>query len=95
VSAVLQILHSPQSPAAPDDAQLIEASELWSLLSISAATGWRWKAAGRLPKPIDFGSASRSTLRWRLAEVRAWIAAGCPRKAEWEAMQAATKPARR
>lgn len=45
---------------------------------------WRaWDAAGWIPRPVRIG---RSTL-WRLNELRAWAAAGCPRRAEWEARQ--------
>lgn len=45
---------------------------------------WRtWDAAGWIPRPVRIG---RSTL-WRLDELRAWVAAGCPRRDEWEARQ--------
>jgi len=43
---------------------------------------WRtWDAAGWIPQPVRIG---RSTL-WRVDELREWVAAGCPRRAEWEA----------
>jgi predicted DNA-binding transcriptional regulator AlpA len=45
---------------------------------------WRaWDAAGWIPRPVRIG---RSTL-WRVDELREWVAAGCPRRAEWEASQ--------
>jgi len=45
---------------------------------------WRtWDAAGWIPRPVRIG---RSTL-WRADELREWVAAGCPRRAEWEAMR--------
>ena len=45
---------------------------------------WRaWDAAGWIPRPVRIG---RSTL-WRLDELRTWVAAGCPRRNEWEARQ--------
>ena len=45
---------------------------------------WRtWDSAGWIPRPVRIG---RSTL-WRADELREWIAAGCPRRAEWEARQ--------
>jgi predicted DNA-binding transcriptional regulator AlpA len=74
---------------------LIRAGRLWQLLDISAATGWRWHAIGRLLRPINFGGSGRTTLRWRLAEVEEWIAAGCPPRDQWEAMRGAAKPTRR
>lgn len=43
---------------------------------------WRtWDAAGWIPRPVRIG---RSTL-WRADELREWVAAGCPRRPEWEA----------
>lgn len=43
---------------------------------------WRtWDSAGWIPKPVRIG---RSTL-WRAEELRNWVIAGCPRRAEWEA----------
>ncbi len=45
---------------------------------------WRtWDSAGLIPQPVRIG---RSTL-WRVDELKAWVAAGCPRRAEWEARQ--------
>jgi hypothetical protein len=45
---------------------------------------WRtWDALGLIPRPVRI---KRSTL-WRFDELRAWAAAGCPRRPEWEARQ--------
>lgn len=42
---------------------------------------WRsWDSAGRIPRPVRIG---RSTL-WRADELREWVAAGCPRREQWE-----------
>jgi predicted DNA-binding transcriptional regulator AlpA len=42
---------------------------------------WRtWDTAGRIPRPVRIG---RSTL-WRIDELRAWVAAACPRRDVWE-----------
>jgi len=42
---------------------------------------WRaWDSAGWIPRPVRIG---RSTL-WRMDELQAWVAAGCPRRTEWE-----------
>ena len=44
---------------------------------------WRtWNAAGRIPRPVRIGRAAL----WRTAELQAWIAAGCPPRAEWESL---------
>jgi len=43
---------------------------------------WRsWDALGLNPKPVRIG---RNTL-WRTDELREWVTAGCPRRADWEA----------
>ena len=68
--------------AAPDDeaalflspALLVSADKLAEMLDISVRTLWRLRSAGKLPPALKVGGC----VRWRLAEVRAWIAAGCP-----------------
>lgn len=45
---------------------------------------WRtWDSLGLVPRPVRI---KRSTL-WRLDELKAWVAAGCPGRSEWEARQ--------
>jgi predicted DNA-binding transcriptional regulator AlpA len=64
-------------PLAWDIKRLAEA------LSISTASAWRLNAAGKLPRPVRVGRS----VRWPVAEVRAWLAAGCPPRDVWEAMR--------
>jgi excisionase family DNA binding protein len=54
---------------------LIAADELARLMQISRRTLWRLRSAGELPEPVRLGG----TVRWRLEEVRDWVAMGCPR----------------
>lgn len=61
-------------PPEASEPLLITAAELARLLKISTRTLWRLQSAGRLPEPVRFGGA----VRWRLEEVRNWIAEGCP-----------------
>jgi prophage regulatory protein len=69
-----------------DEALTVAAPLLLNATSAAATCGkslrtWRsWDAAGLIPRPIRIG---RSTL-WRADELRAWVAAGCPRRQEWE-----------
>ena len=65
------------------NALLLRASAAAAICSVSERTWRSWDAAGKIPQPIHVG---RSTL-WRTEELRAWIAAGCPRRKEWELMQ--------
>lgn len=53
---------------------LLTAAELARLLNVSTRTLWRLRSAGQLPQPVRFGGA----VRWRLDDVRKWIAEGCP-----------------
>jgi len=52
---------------------LITAAELAALLQVSTRTLWRLNSARKLPQPVRLGGV----VRWRLDEVRNWIAGGC------------------
>ncbi len=53
---------------------LITAAQLADMLSVSLRTLWRMRSGGRLPNPVRLGGA----VRWRLEEIKQWIASGCP-----------------
>ncbi|MGD9721457.1 MAG: helix-turn-helix transcriptional regulator [Pirellulales bacterium] len=53
---------------------LVTAAEVAHLLGVSPRTLWRQLSAGQIPQPVRFGG----TVRWRIDEVRKWIAEGCP-----------------
>ena len=53
---------------------LVPAAEVARLLDVSTRTLWRQLSAGQIPKPVRFGG----TVRWRIDELRKWIADGCP-----------------
>jgi excisionase family DNA binding protein len=55
--------------------ELISASQLADILSVSERTLYRLKSIGQLPMPIVLGGS----VRWRLTEIREWIAQGCPK----------------
>lgn len=60
---------------------LVTAKQAAAMCGKSLRTWRTWDAAGWIPRPVRIG---RSTL-WRVDELRDWIAAGCPRRDEWEA----------
>jgi predicted DNA-binding transcriptional regulator AlpA len=60
---------------------LLTARQAAAMCGKSLRTWRSWDAAGWIPKPVRIG---RSTL-WRAHELREWVVAGCPRRAEWEA----------
>jgi predicted DNA-binding transcriptional regulator AlpA len=59
---------------------LLTARQAASMCGKSLRTWRTWDAAGWIPRPVRIG---RSTL-WRADELREWVAAGCPRRAEWD-----------
>ena len=44
------------------------------MLDVSARTILRLRDSGRMPQPVKIGKC----IRWRLADVTAWIEDGCP-----------------
>ena len=55
--------------------ELITANQLADLLNISERTLYRLKSTGVLPQAISLGGS----VRWRLTDIRDWIAKGCPK----------------
>jgi prophage regulatory protein len=53
---------------------LVTASQIAMLMQISTRTLWRLLSGGKIPEPLRIGGA----VRWRLDDVKNWIAAGCP-----------------
>jgi predicted DNA-binding transcriptional regulator AlpA len=88
--AVDQELIPPAASAERDTAPsgppvgLIDGNRIAELLAVSRATFARMKAARKVPAPIVLSAGCH---RWKLAEVLAWIDAGCPARKEWEARQ--------
>ena len=70
--AVAQHPIPPRPPA--EQPLLIDVQQLTQLLGRSRASIARDVAAGRVPDPVRIGNSTR----WRLGEIRAWVAAGCP-----------------
>ena len=59
---------------------LVDADDAAVLVRLSRAMFFKCLAGGRIgPTPIRFGKA----LRFSVAELRDWAAAGCPDRAEW------------
>ena len=62
----------------PNDPLLVPAVELARIMQISTRTLWRMRSAGQLPDPVRLGG----TVRWRVDEIKNWIAEGCPPQRE-------------
>ena len=65
------------------DAKYGNALDVCDLLKISKSTLERLMASDAIPRPACFGRCRR----WNLDEIRRWMAAGCPSRAQWDAMQ--------
>jgi predicted DNA-binding transcriptional regulator AlpA len=64
----------------PDEAcLLIDIKDLARLLAVSPRHVFQLNKQQLLPEPVRLGRL----VRWSLAEVRAWVAAGCPPRREW------------
>jgi predicted DNA-binding transcriptional regulator AlpA len=65
------------------DPLLIPDTEAAALAGVCRATWHRLRAANKVPPAVRLGRA----VRWRRAEIIAWIEAGCPDCRTWAAMQ--------
>src|SRR4051794_7755278 len=72
-------------PADAGSPLVVDAKRLAKLLCAGVRTVRTWDAAGKLPAPIRLGGR----VVWRVHEVRDWLAAGAPSRAEWAALRAA------
>jgi predicted DNA-binding transcriptional regulator AlpA len=66
---------------------VVDARRLARLLCCGLRTVRTWDAGGRLPAPIRIGGR----VVWRVAEIRAWLAAGAPDRQTWAAIRAARR----
>lgn len=65
----------------PDTAGLMIGGKTTAkLLNVSVATLYRLQAEEAIPQPVRIG---KGTVRWRLAEIIAWIDQGCPPRRDW------------
>jgi predicted DNA-binding transcriptional regulator AlpA len=56
---------------------------LAQMLCVSERAIRKMNNSGRLPRPIRLGRS----VRWRVAEIEAWLAAGAPARDAWEAQR--------
>lgn len=57
------------------------AKDAAELLGISRAQFWKLNSSGKVPLPVRLGAKAP---RWRVAELRSWLEAGCPDRASWQ-----------
>ena len=70
-------------PAPPAEPLLWTPDDLAAVLQVSVRTVRRLELLGQIgPRPMTIGRG----IRYRVDEVRRWIAAGCPIRDQWRAM---------
>lgn len=62
---------------------MVPAEDAAALIGVSPATWHRMVAAGKTPAPVKL---SAGCVRWRVADLRTWIDAGCPDRKTWLSM---------
>jgi len=71
-----------------EQSELLDPAGLAAFLSVSKCHIWRLHSAGKIPAPVRI---SPKVLRWRRAELSAWLAAGCPSRQDWAKMSEKTR----
>lgn len=59
--------------------ELLTSKQAAELCGIGERTLWRWSRSGLAPVPVKIGHGPRAAVRFRRADLMAWIQAGCPR----------------
>jgi len=72
-------IRSPRTP--PILPQLLSTREAAVLCGCGERTLWRWSRSGVAPRPVKIGPGKQGAVRYRRAELLAWIEARCPRVA--------------
>jgi excisionase family DNA binding protein len=65
---------------APTTDRLLTVRQVAGLLGVSTRLIFKLRAAGKLPRDLRVGHA----VRFAEQDIRAWIAAGCPRREDFE-----------
>lgn len=83
----MQRIASIPQPAMPQNAaansgeaepMLATVADIARMTRMSTRTLWRLVSAEEMPEPLRIGRS----VRWRVDEIKAWIAAGCPTRQE-------------
>jgi predicted DNA-binding transcriptional regulator AlpA len=62
----------------------LPAKDAADLVGVSRAQWWKLHASGKIPLPVYLGTKAP---RWRVEELRAWLAAGCPDRLAWQKLR--------
>jgi predicted DNA-binding transcriptional regulator AlpA len=67
---------------------MMDARDAATLIGVSPATWHRMVSAGKTPAPVKL---SAGCVRWRVADLRSWIDAGCPDRQTWLSLTGGTR----
>ena len=70
----------PPAPFPGFQLLLLNVDQAAAVLGVSRGTFFRLGSCGRIPLPIRLAPR---VVRWRKAELEAWVAAGCPPRQKW------------
>ena len=82
LDAIRQIIREEIRTAVP--AVLTDADGVGRMLHESRASIYRRNDTGQLPAPVE---STLRGVRWRVAEISAWIDADCPSRNVWNSMR--------
>ena len=73
----------PANSAPPVESVAMPAADAARFIGVSSSHFYALAKTGRLPLPVRMGRC----VRWRRAELSAWIDAGCPALERWNVMR--------
>jgi predicted DNA-binding transcriptional regulator AlpA len=88
---LLPMTRQPEEPQQAEStgprALLADVVGVAKMLDRSPTSIRRDDKAGNIPRPVSVGGAKK----WRIAEILAWVEAGCPKRRHWELMNKPTR----
>lgn len=82
----------PEPSATPIPRLALTAEEAAETIGIAVRTWWAWDRQGRVPEPdLRWGKV----VRWRVATIDQWLAAGAPDRETWATLKQADRLGRR
>lgn len=61
---------------------LLDVKDASALCNVSRSAWYKLSSSGKVPRPVKIGRLTR----WRRDELERWIAADCPPRSKWDAL---------